>query len=703
MNVVSPANPFEVLWRMGYRRLCPITPPGCAVHPGAIADELAAGRDVRGKAPGLLRGEAWDGDSRFLTRIASEADLDRWRSWGAGVGIVASEGIIGLDADCLREANANICREEIENRIGLLPTRIGRAPKALFVCRTDPDFRYDRLLFGEGERVEIIAPGKQFVAWGVHPGTLRPYSWTRRLVPVDELTYASPETLRGLMAALKERLPDAVLGSRRGDGAAPDQSTLRGDLDLVRRAVAATRNTSARFPGREDYLDYGYALKAALPDNPDEAFALFSRWCADWDEGENDEEIIAADWARMKPPYRRGASWLYEIAEKQSGGSFARASAWWEESEPGDLFPERYDDEGDDSLPTTRLSELVGEPPAQKWLVRDFIPHRCVTLLYGDGGTGKSLAALQLCFAAATGTSWLGMPCDPGRSLFITAEDEMDELHRRAAAIMRGTGFFPSDCDGLHLASLNGQDAVLAAPNPKTGLMEPTALFRRVRATIERIRPGVVVLDTLADIFGGDEIKRVQARQFIQLLQGLASRADWDLSVIVLGHPSVAGMNSGAGSSGSTAWSNSVRSRLYLERRYATYNAKPIEVDADVRVLSGKKTNRARAGFEMLLRWSEGRFVVEESARIDQTGAADEVAFLALLDEFERADRFVSAVPTAASYAPRIFLTHEQGAQIGRARLESAMTRLFGQAVLSIESYGAPSRGHKKIARKRYE
>jgi hypothetical protein len=30
----------------------------------------------------------------------------------------------------------------------------------------------------------------------------------------------------------------------------------------------------------------------------------------------------------MKPPYRRGASWLYEIAEER--GQFSRAEVWFE-------------------------------------------------------------------------------------------------------------------------------------------------------------------------------------------------------------------------------------------------------------------------------------------------------------------------------------------------------------------------------------
>jgi hypothetical protein len=62
----------------------------------------------------------------------------------------------------------------------------------------------------------------------------------------------------------------------------------------------------------------------------------------------------------------------------------------------------------------------------------------------------------------------------------------------------------------------------------------------------------------------GNENDRAQARQFIGMLRGLAIRHE--CAVLLLSHPSVAGIASGGGSSGSTAWNNSVRSRLYLSR-----------------------------------------------------------------------------------------------------------------------------------------
>ena len=68
-------------------------------------------------------------------------------------------------------------------------------------------------------------------------------------------------------------------------------------------------------------------------------------------------------------------------------------------------------------------------------------------------------------------------------------------------------------------------------------------------------------LDTLADVFAGNENARQEARQFIGLLRGLA--IEHDLAVVPLAHPSLSGMTSGTGTSGSTALLDSVRARSF--------------------------------------------------------------------------------------------------------------------------------------------
>lgn len=99
----------------------------------------------------------------------------------------------------------------------------------------------------------------------------------------------------------------------------------------------------------------------------------------------------------------------------------------------------------------------------------DLIPARTVTLLYGDGGTGKSLLALQLAVTVALGQSWIGLPVKAGKALFPSTEDEADELHRRLADIVRNEGARLSDLRNLTIRSLAGEDAMLARLAGTTG------------------------------------------------------------------------------------------------------------------------------------------------------------------------------------------------------------------------------------------
>jgi RecA-family ATPase len=100
------------------------------------------------------------------------------------------------------------------------------------------------------------------------------------------------------------------------------------------------------------------------------------------------------------------------------------------------------------------------------------------------------------------------------------------------------------------------------------------------------------------------------------LLRGLAIKND--LAVVLIAHPSLSGMASGSGTSGSTAWSNSVRARLYLERIVDEGNR---EIDPDLRVLRVKKSNYGPVGLELPLRWQNGGFIVDGPA-----GGFDKIA-----------------------------------------------------------------------------
>jgi RecA-family ATPase len=344
-------------------------------------------------------------------------------------------------------------------------------------------------------------------------------------------------------------------------------------------------------------------------------------------------------------------------------------------------------------FPVFSAASLDGiEVPLRRWHVRDWIPAETVTLLYGDGGVGKSLIALQLLASTALGRSWLGHVVERGPCLFVTAEDSKDEIHRRLADIARENAIPLSGLTDLHIVSLAGEDAIIAAPDGRSTILVQTALFDLLEKQIERIRPKLVTLDTLADLFGGNEIDRSQARQFIGMLRGLALK--YNTTILLLAHPSVAGMQKGTGSSGSTGWNNSVRSRLYFDRIRADDNSEP---DPDARVLRSMKSNYGRVGEEIVLHWRRGVFARDSitagglMAAHDAMTRADD-AFVRLLMLYEAEGRGAVSPNPGSNYAPKIFADHAQAQGFKPRALKGAMDRLLAMKRIETIMTGPPSR-----------
>lgn len=421
-------NAFLTFTALGYgpSRLLPIIVPDATISErSSLHKRVGTEQDPRGKTPGVKnRAGEWHSFD-WVPYEADETDLTRWHAMGAGVGVKTGGGLIAIDADTDDMDEARTVKEIVEAHLGKLPIRVGRYPKALYLCRVEGDYRYTRVDFGARrpngtyeKRVEILSAGRQFVAHGVHPATRQPYSWPKEIVPFAELPTFSPQQIDAFMEALRLALPKAAekLTREGGDLLKPiNQESLAGDLETVTKAVHAIRNRSADFPSRESYRDFGYAIKAALPDNEPEAFELFADWCLRWEDGQNDVDVVASDWRRMKPPFRRGAGWLYEMAERLAPERFSAAEHWFDvmpdvEESPFETAAkkEAAAAKSDDVYPIVTVDDVINRPPP-RWLIERHVPEQGVGFLYSEPGIGKSFLALDLTLALSCGLpDWHG-------------------------------------------------------------------------------------------------------------------------------------------------------------------------------------------------------------------------------------------------------------------------------------------------------
>lgn len=242
-----------------------------------------------------------------------------------------------------------------------------------------------------------------------------------------------------------------------------------------------------------------------------------------------------------------------------------------------------------------------GEPPEREWIIKDWLPRGYVTALYGDGGVGKSLLSQQLMTCIATGKPWLGFSTTPLRVYGLMCEDDKNELWRRQKSINRAIGLRMKSLGNMNFISRVGKNNLLMTfDNKDVGQFTP--FFNELLQDVIRFAPDVVILDTAADLFGGNEINRTQVRQFVQNACGQIARAT-NGAVLLCAHPSDSGIQRNTGTGGSTAWNNTVRSRWYITR--STEEG----ADPNERILSRKKSNYSAGGDDINILWRNGAFI----------------------------------------------------------------------------------------------
>lgn len=337
--------------------------------------------------------------------------------------------------------------------------------------------------------------------------------------------------------------------------------------------------------------------------------------------------------------------------------------------------------------------DLAAALVKREWLIDERIPMFNVTLLSGEGAVGKSIALLQLAAAVVLGKDWLGTLPQFGPVLYIAAEEDEDEIRRRLEDIAL---HFQSNRqtlvqNGLRVICFAGENALLAEPD-RRDLIRPTRLFDRIKADAVALRPKLIVVDPVADVFGGKENDRGQTRMFCTLMRGLAIAAG--AAVILSSHPSVAGVQSDSGLSGSTAWHNSVRARMY-------FKALKDAADPNMRVLEIKKNNYGPVTTKITVRWQLGVYVLQGKRAVDEEAIiarnADDL-FLKLLRDFTKQGRNVSH-KLGPTYAPALFAKAQDAKQANTFSkgLAEAMERLFrAERIRSVEE-GPQSKVRSRI------
>lgn len=155
----------------------------------------------------------------------------------------------------------------------------------------------------------------------------------------------------------------------------------------------------------------------------------------------------------------------------------------------------------------------VTDPEPVRFLIEDLATVGEIALLFGDGGSFKSSAAIHMAGAIAGGYSVFDrFKTSSGPVLIVSAEDSESVIRMRLKAFVAGHGWHPGRVlSNVHI--LADGAATLAAESWRRHFCEEA---RRVGAKM-------VVLDPLADLLSGDENSNSEMRAVLRFARLLSS------------------------------------------------------------------------------------------------------------------------------------------------------------------------------------
>jgi len=265
------------------------------------------------KKPGIFRRGQWQDYpkwSRHCERDTTDNEVDIWGDWPeSGIGVAAGK-VIGIDIDVLQSKEVAEKIEGLAKRmLGDTPAvRIGHAPKRLLVYRSVQPFGGFKY-----PPIEVLGVGQQFIAYGIHPDTGKPYEWpvsTLAELDMDELPAITEAQAREFAKEAYLLIPIELRPKSLGTGLrAPAECAnlpeQRGTLEAVEDALRFIINDDLDY---DSWVRVGMAMKGALGDD---GWPLFEAWSAT--SQKNEIKTTAKSW-RSFAPQRIGAGTVYKLA-----------------------------------------------------------------------------------------------------------------------------------------------------------------------------------------------------------------------------------------------------------------------------------------------------------------------------------------------------------------------------------------------------
>lgn len=265
----------------------------------------------------MLSDGTWVGYKDWTSLRATSKHVKAWVSWGAGLGL-QGRVVPGIDIDVSDPTIALDIEALAMLHLGPAPVRIGRAPRRLLAYEWAPGEKpatRRRHVIGPDAIVELLGDGQQFVAEGVHPGTMKPYSWSGDMT-LGTVTVAEVDSF---FTALEAAYPGALTsGGVGGSDRRPISWTgfKASDDLLIIDALRVLPNDYAY----DEWVRLTAAIKAAAND-PEGIYDAYEAWSLSRDTGVATPAETRAKWDVLVDS-SVGAEVLFGEVRARTGGEW---------------------------------------------------------------------------------------------------------------------------------------------------------------------------------------------------------------------------------------------------------------------------------------------------------------------------------------------------------------------------------------------
>ena len=421
-------------------------------------------------------------------KIKSTPELIESWDADASIGITTGE-VVAIDIDCYDKHVTNAIVKYCNQNIGRGLARIGKAPKALLLFRTDtPMSKSVSTKFsdpdGNTNCIEILGKGQQLVAYGIHPDTQQEYRWPKACpytVPVENLPTINAEQITKLFSFFDDTAPSKW--QRSSTSAALQQPAANQDnvlnFEHMRQPTGLSTAEIQRHLSHMDAEPYDEWLLVgqALHHEFDGGYDGLTHW-VDWSSNASSydgHELLESKWESFSALRDESVVTMRTI--------IATAQTRTKEVKQ-QVAVAQADTLIASKLPSLDLENLA--VPERKWVLGNRLLAGYITAMFAPGGVSKSMFSMITAASIATGRSLTGETVHKqGKVWLINNEDDTDEQLRRLAGIATHHGIpwktlqqnllLTCGYGNPYIVAHEGPDGVIAHPNAEKIIAEALA------------------------------------------------------------------------------------------------------------------------------------------------------------------------------------------------------------------------------------